>query len=194
VFAHCASCHRESGSAFALMTYRQARPWAVAIKDEVLARRMPPWGAVEGFGDFRDDESLTQTEMEVIAAWAEGGAPEGDPALLPVAPDFAKAAPAPIGTEMVVDGSLALKSAVRLVAIRPGTVPAGASVQVTARRPDGSLEPLLWMYNYHPRFARSWVYREPLVLPAGTVVETSPANAGTLVLIAQPDSAPAPAR
>jgi len=61
VFAHCASCHREGGSSFSLMTYRQARPWAVAIKDEVLERRMPPWGAVDGFGDFQNDEALTET-------------------------------------------------------------------------------------------------------------------------------------
>jgi len=40
---------------FSMLTYAEARPWAVAIKDEVLSRRMPPWGAVKGFGEFRDD-------------------------------------------------------------------------------------------------------------------------------------------
>ncbi|MGD0617568.1 MAG: cytochrome c [Bryobacteraceae bacterium] len=95
VLAHCASCHREGGSSFSLMTYRQARPWAVAIKEEILERRMPPWGAVDGFGDFRNDEALTEAELEIVAAWAEGGAPEGDPALLPPVLDFTKtAAPA----------------------------------------------------------------------------------------------------
>ncbi|MGA3028759.1 MAG: cytochrome c [Bryobacteraceae bacterium] len=188
IFAHCASCHHEGGSAFSLTTWRQARPWAVAIKDEVLERRMPPWGAVDGFGDFRDDETLTEAELQIIAAWAEGGAPEGDLALLPRAPDFTKAAPPappPTGPEMILDGRLELKSAIRLVAIRPAQVPGGASLQVTARRPDGSVEPLLWLYRYEPRFPRTWVYRDPLPLPAGTVVETWPANAGTLVLILQ---------
>jgi hypothetical protein len=182
VFAHCASCHREGGSSFPLITYKQARPWAVAIKDEVLERRMPPWGAVEGFGDFRDDESLTGTDLEIVAAWAEGGAPEGDPALLPPAPGITRPPPAPMGTEMVVNGRLELKHAIRLVAIRPAQVPAGVSLQVTARRPDGSIEPLLWLVNYQPRFPRTYVYREPVLLPTGTVIETSPPGAGTLVL------------
>lgn len=75
-----------------MWTYAEAHPWAVAIKEEVLARRMPPWGAVKGFGEFRDDGGLTQEQIEWIADWVVGGAPEGDPALLPKAPSFAKAA------------------------------------------------------------------------------------------------------
>ncbi len=36
IYKRCASCHREGGSSFAFTTYEQARPWAKAIKDEVL--------------------------------------------------------------------------------------------------------------------------------------------------------------
>src|SRR5579885_1113270 len=86
VYARCLVCHREGGRAFSLATYAAARPWAKAIRDEVLARRMPPWGAVRGFGDFAGDVSLSQEEMDTIAEWVEGGAPEGDPALLPKPP------------------------------------------------------------------------------------------------------------
>ena len=68
------------------MTYEEARPWAKAIKEEVLARRMPPWNAVKGFGDFKNDRGLTQEQIEMLADWVEGGAPEGDPAYLPKAP------------------------------------------------------------------------------------------------------------
>jgi hypothetical protein len=50
VFDKCASCHRPDGTAFSLMTYQDAQPRAVAIRDAVLARQMPPWGAVKGFG------------------------------------------------------------------------------------------------------------------------------------------------
>ena len=57
----------------ALLDYEQARPWAKAIRDEVLARRMPPWGAVKGYGEFQGDRSLTQDEMNRIAEWVEGG-------------------------------------------------------------------------------------------------------------------------
>src|SRR5215471_15755771 len=88
VYARCANCHRPGGTAFSLMTYAEARPWAAAIKEEVLERRMPPWGAVKGFGQFKNDQGLTQEQIELIAEWVEGGAPEGDDKLLPKAPDF----------------------------------------------------------------------------------------------------------
>src|SRR5438045_9065579 len=81
VYERCARCHRPGGMAFSLMTYAEARPWAAAIKEEVLERRMPPWGAVKGFGEFKDDQGLTQEQIELIANWVEGGAPEGDPKL-----------------------------------------------------------------------------------------------------------------
>ena len=84
IYKRCASCHGEGGSSFSLTTFEEARPWAKAIKEEVLERRMPPFGAVKGFGDLRDDRALTQEEIHLIADWVEGGSPEGDPALLRV--------------------------------------------------------------------------------------------------------------
>src|SRR5947209_216818 len=110
VYKRCASCHHDGGSAFPLITYQDARPWAKAIKEETLERRMPPWGAVKGFGEFRNDQGLTQEDLEIISDWVEGGSPEGNPALLPPLPDFkTKTAPARTGGEIVLDGSLTLK-------------------------------------------------------------------------------------
>ena len=86
--AHCISCHREGGSAFSLETYSAARPWAKAIGEEVLTRRMPPWGAVKGFGDFRNDQGLTAEQLELVVDWEEGGAPEGEEKDIPPAPKF----------------------------------------------------------------------------------------------------------
>src|SRR5713226_4748514 len=88
VYRNCASCHRPGGSSFSLMTYREARPWAEAIKLQVLERRMPPWNAVKGFGEFKDDRGLTQEDLEIIAAWAVGGAPEGNPLYMQEMPNF----------------------------------------------------------------------------------------------------------
>src|SRR5437773_2329990 len=79
VYARCLGCHREGGAAFSLATYAEARPWAKAIKEEVLVRRMPPWNAVKGFGQFKGDRGLAQEELSIIADWVEGGAPEGNP-------------------------------------------------------------------------------------------------------------------
>ncbi len=183
--AHCVSCHREGGAAFSLMTYEEARPWAKAIKEEVLERRMPPWGAVKGFGEFRDDRGLTQEALEVISAWVEGGAPEGDPKLLPAPAAPAAAAPAPkLGAEWVVDGRLRLPRAVTLAAIRAKSVLEGTSPQIFAQLPDGSIEPLLWLYNFNPKFARTYYYARPVELPAGTLVVSEPASSGTISLFA----------
>ena len=86
VYRRCVSCHRPDGPAFSLLTYQDARPWAKGIRDEVLGRRMPPWDAVKGVGEFRDDSGLSLPEIDLIVNWVEGGAPEGDPAYLPDAP------------------------------------------------------------------------------------------------------------
>lgn len=76
VYSRCATCHRPEGSAFSLLTYNEARPWAVAIKEEILTRRMPPWGAANGFGSFRNAMDLTPEEIERVVEWVDGGVPE----------------------------------------------------------------------------------------------------------------------
>src|SRR3954452_3829757 len=55
----CVSCHSESSSV-PLTSYEQVRPWAVDIKEQVISRAMPPWGAVKGFGDLAPDMGLSQ--------------------------------------------------------------------------------------------------------------------------------------
>ncbi len=184
-YQRCVSCHHAGGRAFSLATYNEARPWAKAIKEEILERRMPPWGAVKGFGNFRDDQGLTQEQIELIADWVEGGAPEGNPALLPKLPGSAPAAatPAARAAETAVAGSLTLKSPMTLAGVRPRQVPEGASLMVTATRPDGSVEPLLWLYDFHSRFARTYFYAAPLRLPTGARIEVTPPTSGTVALI-----------
>jgi hypothetical protein len=180
---HCISCHREGGTAFSLATYNAARPWAKAIGEEVLQRRMPPWGAVKGFGDFRNDKGLTEEQLELIVDWEEGGAPEGEDKNLPPAPKFAtdeETTHSP--KELAVSGDLKLTHAIKLDGLWPKTVPDGASFQVTAELPDGSVEPLLWLKNYKKAFEHPFLLRRPLELPAGTTVRGVPAGA-TVALI-----------
>jgi hypothetical protein len=189
VYKRCSTCHREGGSAFSLMTYDESRPWAKAIKEEVLERRMPPWEAVKGFGEFRDDRGLTQEELEIISSWVEGGAPEGDPKYLPALPKVTTwqdpAAPKGSSELIVADGAkLAANS--KVLAIRAKNLKAGASVQIVAVRPDSSVEPLLWIYRYKPEFHRTYYYAAPITLPAGTKIETSPPSSGTVGLFVKP--------
>jgi hypothetical protein len=58
----------------------------------------------------------------------------------------------------------------------------GASIQVLAMRPDGTTEPLLWIFEYNPKFARTYYYKTPVVLPPGTRIEMSPPDAGSMGL------------
>src|SRR5512133_3190761 len=82
--ARCQVCHRPGEAApFSLLTYEQARPWAKAIKEVVLQKKMPPWFADPKFGKFSNDPSLSQGEILTLAAWADGGSPAGDPKHLP---------------------------------------------------------------------------------------------------------------
>ena len=77
--SHCQECHRpgEIGP-FSLLTYKEARPWAKSIRQNVLSKDMPPWFADPQFGHFANDRSLSQAEIDTIAAWVDGGAAEGD--------------------------------------------------------------------------------------------------------------------
>jgi hypothetical protein len=89
VYAKCATCHRPGEVApMSLLTYREVRPWASAIRDKVMSRAMPPWHADRQYGRFRNDTSLSQAEIDTLVSWVNGGAREGDPAALPPVPTF----------------------------------------------------------------------------------------------------------
>lgn len=91
LYRACVTCHRSGGIApMPLVTYQDARPWAKAIKQQVSTRQMPPWGADPHFGRFKNDRSLSDAEIRIIAAWADQGAPKGDDAELPATPVFAE--------------------------------------------------------------------------------------------------------
>src|SRR5580693_1672802 len=75
--SRCQECHRpgELGP-MALQTYQQARPYAASIKEQVLSRKMPPWDADPHIGHFANDRSLSQQEIDTLAAWVTTGAKE----------------------------------------------------------------------------------------------------------------------
>ena len=89
IFKNCAGCHRPGEIApMPLLTYEDARPWAKAIRDEISERRMPPWHTDAPAGTFHNERLITDAERATLIAWANGGAPRGDPAMLPPAPKF----------------------------------------------------------------------------------------------------------
>ncbi len=90
-FKNCAECHRPGEIApMSLMTYKEVRPWAKAIREQVVSREMPPWHADPAHGQWANDKRMSQKEIDTILAWIEGGVKEGDPKDMPPAPKFAK--------------------------------------------------------------------------------------------------------
>jgi hypothetical protein len=84
---NCQGCHRPGEVApMSLLTYKDARPWAKAMKTAVVTKKMPPWFADPKYGHFSNDQALDPKDIHTLVAWADNGAPEGN----------AKDKPAPI--------------------------------------------------------------------------------------------------
>jgi hypothetical protein len=77
----CVTCHQPGEVApMPLTSYAEVRPWAQAIREAVLTRKMPPWHAAgETAHNFRNDRSLTEAEIRTLAKWVQEGAQEGKP-------------------------------------------------------------------------------------------------------------------
>jgi len=75
---HCQSCHHPNAIApMPFATYDQTRPWAYAIREQVLSKKMPPWFADPRFGRFSNDPSLTPDQIATLSSWADAKAPAG---------------------------------------------------------------------------------------------------------------------
>ena len=116
---NCQSCHRPGQIApMSFLTYQSVRPWAKAMKAAVTSKKMPPWNADPKYGHFGNDRSLKQSDIDLIAKWADSGALEGD----------AKDRPAPI--EWPADGWQ----------IKPDMIVGGAPFTVPAKPKNNVIE------------------------------------------------------
>jgi hypothetical protein len=179
VYDKCASCHRPGGTAFSMINYVDVQPRLVEIKDAVLTRRMPPWGAIKGFGEFKDDQALTQEQIELIVDWIQNDGPRGNnrralpnPPSFPAVPAVAPAVPA-----KAVSGATTLDRALVLDGLLPEKIASHQSIRVTAALPDGRVEPLIWLHQYDGRNPHPFLFRKALTLPAGTVIHGVPKDA-----------------
>jgi hypothetical protein len=99
----CQQCHNPEGiGPMPLMNYEQVRPFVALIRDRVTKRIMPPWHTDRNVGiqKFKNDASLTDEEIAVIAEWVDAGAPEGNPADLPPPIEIAGGAEWQLGETM----------------------------------------------------------------------------------------------
>ncbi|MEQ8314657.1 MAG: cytochrome c [Gammaproteobacteria bacterium] len=95
LYENCVQCHNpEGGAPMSLMDYDTAKPYAALIKYKTGLRdrrgAMPPWYVEKDIGlqSFKGDMSLSDDEIATLAAWADSGAPLGDPDLVPQAPEI----------------------------------------------------------------------------------------------------------
>ena len=96
----CQVCHRQGEMApMSLVTYQEVRPWARSIRNRVVNREMPPWHIDKNIGiqSFKDDPSLSDDEIAMVAAWVDNGAPRGNPEDMPPPVDFPDASEWQIG-------------------------------------------------------------------------------------------------
>lgn len=85
--AHCVECHQPGAVApFSLIGYQEARRRSGTAVEAIKSKIMPPWKAVQGFGDFRDENRLTPEQVATIERWQQQGMPSGDLAKAPNTP------------------------------------------------------------------------------------------------------------
>lgn len=164
----CISCHTNPGLSIPLDRYFDVRPWAQAIREEILERRMPPWPAAPGVRPLANELALTTREIAIITAWIDGGAPRGEPSDLPSPkprgtwktgePDLTLALPP---QQVKSDGNPYVKRAkvatgltrerwLRGFDIAPGERRALRSVFLYAKGPGGAE---VWLGGWTPWFA-----------------------------------------
>jgi hypothetical protein len=84
---NCVVCHRPNDVApMSLMTYDEVLPFGRMIRESVSQRKMPPWHADPGVGEFMNDARLSNAEIATIDGWVKGGMKKGDPKDMPPAP------------------------------------------------------------------------------------------------------------
>jgi hypothetical protein len=67
--------------------------------------------------------------------------------------------------------SYTLPEPAEAIAIRPLLFPFAKSIEVTAHRPDGTIEALIWARDYHYDWQPEYRFTKPVALPRGTRVE-----------------------
>ena len=87
LYRNCAGCHHPGAVApFSLLSYQDAAKRAKLIAAVTAKRFMPPWLPTEP--KFQHERKLAPAQIATLARWVAAGAPEGNPALTPKAPEF----------------------------------------------------------------------------------------------------------
>lgn len=89
IYNNCAVCHRSGEIApMSFTNYEEVKNWANTIKYVTSIRYMPPWKADPDYSEFLGETYLSEHDIQLIADWVDGGAPEGNKNEEAVFPEF----------------------------------------------------------------------------------------------------------
>jgi hypothetical protein len=176
----CVNCHAPGRVAMSLATYREVRPWARAIREELVEQRMPPWGAAQGYVKLASDPGLNARELAMILTWVDGGLPRGQERDLPQPIPAHQTPPAadhivrlppqrvPAGDEHVVrvvtvDPQLRGSRKLQRIDFHPGARQVLRSAFVSVVTSRGAVRERQW--------AGAWTPWQSTPLPAGSQIE-----------------------
>ena len=92
IYRHCAQCHHTGSVApFPLITYEDVAKRAQLVATVTASRYMPPW--LPSAPHLQNERRLSEAEIATLRRWEASGAPQGDPAQAPHAPEFSSAWP-----------------------------------------------------------------------------------------------------
>jgi hypothetical protein len=186
LYKNCVGCHRPGEIApMSLLTYKDARPWAKAIRDEVSERNMPPWHADAPKGTFHNERGLTDEERDTIVRWVNGGAKAGNPKDMPTMPQFAdgwQIGKPDVVLEMQEDYSVPADGTIQYEYFYlPTNFSEAKYVQAIEVRPGNRevVHHVLVYYRAKPDMHRTPVLKmnpgtNPQVMPAGTALRLEP--------------------
>ncbi len=74
---NCVGCHSENGVSFTFEESESAYAFHAAMNSAVQDRRMPPWLAKDGYQGYKDNPSLSESQIALFKQWADSGYPKG---------------------------------------------------------------------------------------------------------------------
>ena len=76
---NCTVCHRKGGvGPWAMTDYNMVKGFSLMMREVIRTKRMPPWHADPFIGQFSNDRSLNNEEIQTLVHWIEAGAPKGE--------------------------------------------------------------------------------------------------------------------
>lgn len=89
VYNHCSHCHHDGGiGPFSLMSYEDANTWGFSMLTQINANLMPPWPPDASYNHLKDENVLSENEINAINSWVNNYMPVGNLNLAPAPPVF----------------------------------------------------------------------------------------------------------